>query len=160
MRLYAFYFGVPLALLIQHLYEVTNENFRKRIPLLVKGIIIGIASISIWSWRNKWIDIYICVEMILVSIVTIIISYIICRKQEELPLDEYQSWEYIVPLFGMLFGLFCCMLPEMDLINKIGMSELSGREAFISKGLYMTCGISYLFYNRVIICKVYEIWEK
>ncbi len=156
MKLYALFIGIPLALLIQHLYEVTNENFKNKTHILSITTITSILFLSFMSLKNQWLDFNICVELIMVSIGGSIISFIIHKSKKKLELDNLQFHEKIICYVEMLFGVICCTFPWTCFFERLSYGVCSSEEILLSRLLYVACGCSYLFYNRLIICMIYK----
>lgn len=159
MTLYALYIAIPLALFIQHIYYVTIENFRKVFWIYVLTFLV-IPVLSILLYISDWISIYICAEVVLISILVSIQAMFIFRKTEKLDIDNYQWYEGIMSYAGMVLGIIICVFPHTNYYNEMIRKVCNSNEITFSKIIYFLLGVSYILYNRVSICGVNKILRK
>lgn len=160
MKSYALLIGIPLALLIQHLYEITVENFSKKIYILKIGTIIVIPLLSAWAWIDNWFNTQICVELATISIGTSFLSIYIHKLDRKLELDNFQFHEGVFSCIWILFGIMCCIFQRTSYFDEMSLKICNHQEMILSKILYIICGNSYIFYNRLFICMIYKYFSR
>ncbi len=156
MKSYALFIGIPVALLVQHLHYVTNENFENKTREMSAVLLAFFGLLAVIAWKNQWFDLMICVELITVSVGTMIGCSIMNKSSKKLRLDDYQVYEGVMGCIGIVWGIFCCVFPWTNYYNVICSPVCNSREVLCSKLLYTILGISYCFYHRFFICMIYR----
>ena len=156
MKSYALFIGIPLALFIQHVYGVTAENFESKKRMLSVGIIMIFLLLAFVAWKNQWFSSAVCVELAIISIGAVMVSFFIHKSNQKLELDNFQFHERIMSYAGILFGIFCCIFPWTRYYNEMIFGVCNAKEVLFSRIMYSILGCAYVFYNRLFICMLYQ----
>lgn len=156
MKLYAPFIGIPLVLLIQHLYSETAITFGKKKNALSLLVILISLFGGACALKLKYLSIYVCVEIWLVSLGAIVVGKIINKFEPELSTEEFEQSEKWVIYSQMIWGVVFCILPQTHFFEKYASKICNNYELNCSKILYVLCGLSYIFYNRIFFYMLYK----
>lgn len=156
MKLYALFITCPLALLIQHLYSEIYITFYK---LKIKFIIISIVfsalfSISMYLWGK--LSNQVCLEFFLTVFITIMISILISKFEIRKKIDCFEKYEMVVIYPQMFLGCIWCGIPFTSIYQRYANKTCESNEIVLSLILYILLGLSYIFFNRLFFCKIYN----
>lgn len=160
LKLYAFFITCPLALLIQHLYSeiyATFYKFRKKF-IIMCILTSALFSMSMFFW--KILSDQVCLEFFLTVVITILISIIISKFEIRKKIDCFEKAEKVVIYPQMLIGFFWCIVPFVDVFRENAYKICHKNEIVLFHILYILLGISYIFFNRLFFCGLYNILGK
>ena len=159
MKLYAVIFSTPLSVIVEHFYTESRVSFKNYKKIIGIYTIVSVCFFWVLNYFLHFNSV-VKIEYIAAHIIGIAVGFFERKLHPKEDLKVYAAYENIVYYPLMFLGFLICAFTFTKIYEEKVILNFSQSEALLSRIIYIRWGLSYIFYNRCIFCKIYKFLNK